>query len=206
MMSSAHGWHMDMVCPEQAYCRHIAFCRLQHNSILAPSRGLRSIVRRLEPSLECAQPVRRHLLYREAEQSAPDSGLLHADSKLPQADAMFFQRRELCFTLDGDIFVRYQSFKVYLRNVPLMRRSCVVMMIELPPLATVAPEMGSSVYSPSIGMRMEHCGVPSFLRRHTWTFAGQGGAPEGHGEQGASQDRHWAHLQCGPTAQEGLHR
>eukprot|EP00887_Chlorella_sp_A99_P003610 scaffold7.g3610.t1 len=30
------------------------------------------------------------------------------DSKHPQADPGFFQRREFCFTLDGDIFVRYQ--------------------------------------------------------------------------------------------------
>lgn len=33
------------------------------------------------------------------------------DGKHPQADAGFFQKREFCFTLDGDIFVRYQAFK-----------------------------------------------------------------------------------------------
>lgn len=34
------------------------------------------------------------------------------DSKHGQADAGFFSRREFCFTMDGDIFVRYQSFRV----------------------------------------------------------------------------------------------
>ena len=40
-----------------------------------------------------------------------------ADSKHPQADAGFFQKREFCFTLDGDIFVRYQSFKVNRQDI-----------------------------------------------------------------------------------------
>jgi hypothetical protein len=35
-----------------------------------------------------------------------------SDSKHPAADQSFFQRRELCFTLEGDIFARYQAFKV----------------------------------------------------------------------------------------------
>lgn len=65
----------------------------------------------------CSLPAALHACGLCARSSiyTPRVCLLHlavADSKAPQADATFFHRREFCFTLDGDIFVRYQAFRV----------------------------------------------------------------------------------------------
>jgi len=45
----------------------------------------------------------------------------------PGADAGFFQRREFCFTLEGDIFVRYQSFKDGAELHQALRDKCVTL-------------------------------------------------------------------------------
>lgn len=56
----------------------------------------------------------------------------------PAADRAFFQRRELCFTLDGDIFARYQSFP----DAPSLARSLrqrVPSKIDIGPVYTYDP-------------------------------------------------------------------
>jgi hypothetical protein len=45
----------------------------------------------------------------------------------PGADTGFFQRREFCFTLEGDIFVRYQSFKDGAELHQALRDKCVIL-------------------------------------------------------------------------------
>jgi DNA primase small subunit len=61
------------------------------------------------------------------------------DGKHPQADASFFQRREFCFTLDGDIFVRYQSFKDCDDLATALQNRCPSK-IDLGPVYTVDPQ------------------------------------------------------------------
>lgn len=62
-----------------------------------------------------------------------------ADSKHPQTDKGYFQRREFCFTLDGDIFVRYQSFKDSQEMRNAIRDRCPSK-IDIGPVYSVDPQ------------------------------------------------------------------
>ena len=56
-----------------------------------------------------------------------------------QADNSYFQRREFCFTLDGDIFVRYQSFKDGMELKKALQDRCPSK-IDIGPVYTVDPQ------------------------------------------------------------------
>lgn len=61
------------------------------------------------------------------------------DGKHPKSDASFFQRREFCFTLDGDIFVRYQSFKDAGEMAMALKERCPSK-IDIGPVYNVDPQ------------------------------------------------------------------
>ena len=63
----------------------------------------------------------------------------NGDAKCPGADASFFQRRELCFTLDGDIFCRYQSFSDGASMAKAIR-SALPSKIDIGPVFNVDPQ------------------------------------------------------------------
>ncbi|GIL89467.1 hypothetical protein Vretimale_18937 [Volvox reticuliferus] len=61
------------------------------------------------------------------------------DGKHAQADSHFFNRREFCFTLDGDIFVRYQAFKDGTALQEAIQRRCPAK-IDIGPVYTANPQ------------------------------------------------------------------
>lgn len=60
------------------------------------------------------------------------------DGKASACDASFFKRREFCFTLDGDIFVRYRSFQDA-KELAAALRDRVPSKIDLGPVYTQDP-------------------------------------------------------------------
>ncbi|GAB4814860.1 hypothetical protein N2152v2_001906 [Parachlorella kessleri] len=72
------------------------------------------------------------------------------DSKHPQADNSFFPRREFCFTLEGDIFVRYQSFKDCQDMQAAINSRCPAK-IDIGPVYNVDPQRRSAYTGSSSG-------------------------------------------------------
>ncbi|GLC73081.1 hypothetical protein PLESTF_001330100 [Pleodorina starrii] len=61
------------------------------------------------------------------------------DSKHAQADSHYFNRREFCFTLNGDIFVRYQAFKDAAAMQEAIQRRCPAK-IDIGPVYSANPQ------------------------------------------------------------------
>lgn len=74
-------------------------------------------------------------------------------SKHPKADQGFFKKREFCFTLDGDIFVRYQSFRDADEMKAAIKDRCPAK-IDIGPVFNVDPQKrtaytsGSQAFAP----------------------------------------------------------
>lgn len=73
------------------------------------------------------------------------------DAKHPKADKSYFPRREFCFTLDGDVFVRYQSFTTCADMAAAIRQRCPSK-IDIGPVYNVDPKKRAA-YASGVGER-----------------------------------------------------
>ena len=113
------------------------------------------------------------------------------DSKHPRADPSFLQRRELCFTLDGDIFVRYLSFKVRRRKKKGGREGEAG--------RSLALSRTLSLFSLLSSLRPPHRSLPT--PPHP---PGRRLPPPRHPGPHPRQDRHRPRLHCRPRPPGGL--